>query len=594
MSPGTRLTIGVSGPDGAGKTTLVDGIVRAFRARGYHAVPAYCYGCVVCRRSRSTRRATGEGAGTRPGFTRIAQHLDRAHSVVDAAELSLRLGAARARARTAARGRPFVVVTDRGPLDGLVKFEPRPGSVAATVFARLSAAYDATLMLDAIPEVLGRRDGEHSIDQLAADRARYRRWAHRLRAVVTLDAGQPESVVVAEALSAIERPQSTAAACAARVDPPPTRKRVVISIFDNAHNTHYGGGGAVVVDKVARRLSQEYRTTVVTAARRGGIRVEDGVVYRYLPIGWAGPRAGQLLFHVVLPFVARALQHDLWIESFTPPFSTSFLPAFSRAPVLGLAQQLGGEMMSERYHLPFWMVERVGLRLYRNVVAINEIDGERVRRRSPMAAVQVIPNGVDFDGVEDAELGRGEHILFMGRIDVLVKGIDLLLEAFIRGAPTMPLVIAGSGRTDQEGRLGSLLARVGREVRWVGHVTGADKRELLARSAFMVMPSRIESFGIAALESMSCGKPVLHFDLPSLRWMHGAGDVAVPAFDVDELGRQMRMLAADASLRRRLGGEACRAAQRYSWDNTTGRYLSIARALLDQSARPGEELQDAA
>jgi glycosyltransferase involved in cell wall biosynthesis len=349
-----------------------------------------------------------------------------------------------------------------------------------------------------------------------------------------------------------------------------------------------------VVEKVARRLSHDYRTTVVTASRRGGVRVEDGVVYRYLPIGWAGPRAGQLLFHAALPFLARRLRHDLWIESFTPPFSTSFVPAFSRAPVVGLAQQLGGEMMSDRYHLPFWMVERLGLRFYRNVVAINEADGERIRRYSPGAAVQVIANGFDLDGVDAAEFGRGEHILFLGRIDVPVKGLDLLLEAFMRASPALPLVIAGSGRAVQERRVATMVAQAGSQVRWVGHVTGAEKRELLARSAFMVLPSRIESFGIAALESMAFGKPVLHFDLPWLRWMHGGGNVAVPAFDVDELGRQMETLAADANLRRRLGGEAHLAAQRFSWENTTDRYLSIARDLLGEPTRVTEELRDAA
>jgi glycosyltransferase involved in cell wall biosynthesis len=578
MNREARLTIGVSGPDGAGKSTLVDGIARALRDRGFHAVTAYCYGCVGCRQFRSARRAHDDQARSHRHFAG-AKPLDRGHSLLDAAELSLRLAAARFKARMMARGRPSVVVTDRAPLDGLVKFDPRPRSLAAAVFSRLSSAYDTTLLLDATPEMLSRRDREHPVEQLAADRDSYRRWARRLGSVVTLDAGRPPSAVVTDALSAIEAP---------------SRKRVVISIFDNAQNPHYAGGGAVVVEKVARRLSRDYRTIVVTAARRGGIRVEDGVVYRYLPLAWAGPRAGQLLFHVVLPFLARALQHELWIESFTPPFSTSFLPAFSRAPVLGLAQQLGGEMMSEQYHLPFWMVERVGLRLYPNVVAINEIDGERVRQHSPMTAVQVIPNGVDVDAVDDAELGRGEHILYLGRIDAPVKGIDLLLEAFIRAAPAMPLVIAGRGRADQEGRLSSLLARAGREIRWVGHVTGAEKRELLARSAFMVLPSRTESFGIAALESMSFGKPVLHFDLPSLQWMHGAGDVAVPAFDVDELARQMQNLAADANLRRRLGGRAYLAARCYSWESTTDRYMSIVRHLLGEPGRPGEELQDAA
>jgi hypothetical protein len=108
-------------------------------------------------------------------------------------------------------------------------------------------------------------------------------------------------------------------------------RHVVISSFDSPRNPRYGGGGAAVVEMIARWLAEHYEVTVVTAARRGGTVVRDGVVYRQLPVGWAGPRAGQLLFHLLLPFAARRIPHDLWIESFTPPFSTSFLPLFSRA-----------------------------------------------------------------------------------------------------------------------------------------------------------------------------------------------------------------------------------------------------------------------
>ena len=58
----------------------------------------------------------------------------------------------------------------------------------------------------------------------------------------------------------------------------------------------------------------------------------------------------------------------------------------------------------------------------------------------------------------------------------------------------------------------------------------------------MVMPSRFETFGLAALEGMSFGKPVVHFDLPALRWMDG--DVRVPPFDVFGLAGGMRDLLA--------------------------------------------------
>ncbi|MFZ0228951.1 MAG: glycosyltransferase, partial [Mycobacterium sp.] len=198
-------------------------------------------------------------------------------------------------------------------------------------------------------------------------------------------------------------------------------RHVVISVFDHPA---YNGGGQAVVEMIAGRLAAHFEVTVVTGGRRRETVIRDGVRYRKLPVNWAGPRGGQLLFHLLLPSAAWRIPHDLWIESFTPPFSTSFLPLFSRGRVLGFAQSLSGEEMWRQYRLPFFLVERFGLRFYRDVVVLNRADCARVRRFSPSSAVQVIPNGIPKRRLDERLLGNGEHILFLGRIDICQKGLD--------------------------------------------------------------------------------------------------------------------------------------------------------------------------
>ena len=367
-------------------------------------------------------------------------------------------------------------------------------------------------------------------------------------------------------------------------------RHVVISSFDNPAQAHYNGGGVAVVEMIASRLSPHFKVTVITAESGAGTVVRDGVRYQHLPVGWAGPRAGQLLFHALLPFVARRIRHDLWIENFTPPFSTSFLPLFSRARVLGFAQALTGEEMTSRYHLPFFLVERFGLRFYHDVVVLNSADQALIRHYSPSAVVRLIPNGIQQRSLDEPLLGFGEHILFLGRIDVWKKGLDLLLEAYEKSGLTMPLLIAGVGVPREERKLARLLATTSGNARWVGHVTGPDKQELLDRSAFVMLPSRHETFGLVALEGMSCGKPVLHFDLPTLRWMDG--DVRIPPFDLDALATQMRDLAGDETARRELGRTAHATAQRYGREETADRYLALVQELLDQPGAAGTPVPD--
>ena len=347
-------------------------------------------------------------------------------------------------------------------------------------------------------------------------------------------------------------------------------RSVVLSVYDHPR---YQGGGQAVIKLIAGRLAEYFNVTVITTGKRRETVICDGVRYQTLPVGWAGPRGGQLAFHAALPFAVRKVPHDLWIESFTPPFSTSFLPLFSRSRVVGLAQSLSGEEMWARYRLPFFLLERLGLRFYQDVIALNHSDGLRIHAHCPSGKVHVIPNGIETIRVDKRRFGAGEHVLFLGRIDIMEKGLDLLLAAYRTARLSIPLVVAGSGAPREEKKLTRLMAGCGADVRWVGRVTGPDKRHLLERSAFAALPSRQETFGLAALEAMSYGKPVIHFDLPALRWM--SGDVRVLPFDTSALAEAMRRLSTDAEMRRSLGGQAYQAAQEYGVEATIGRYLSL-------------------
>ena len=183
----------------------------------------------------------------------------------------------------------------------------------------------------------------------------------------------------------------------------------------------------------------------------------------------------------------------------------------------------GAEPMHVIYHLPFRHVERFGLGHYRNVVVLNAVDAETVRSSGIRTRAWVIPNAVE-PPLEPVEAdGAGGYLLYLGRIDVAQKGIDLLLHALARSGCTLPLKIAGRGTPAQERCLAQLLHDVGCRVETVGHVTGVAKARLLRHAAAVIIPSRFETFGLSALEAMSYGRPVVCFDLPRLAWTQDAG-----------------------------------------------------------------------
>lgn len=193
------LIVAVSGPDGAGKSSLVADLILAMRMRGLAAQTAYCYGCVFCRRFGASGPAARRTPG-RCGLMGASSLLSGPHALLDAAELTGRLLGARFRARIAAGKRRPAVVTDRGPLDGLAKFDPAPGSWRAVLFTRINRSYDFTLLLDGRPDILAARDGEHTAMQLNDLRCCYRRWQGSLPGVAYLGTEAARESVASEAL----------------------------------------------------------------------------------------------------------------------------------------------------------------------------------------------------------------------------------------------------------------------------------------------------------------------------------------------------------------------------------------------------------
>jgi glycosyltransferase involved in cell wall biosynthesis len=87
------------------------------------------------------------------------------------------------------------------------------------------------------------------------------------------------------------------------------------------------------------------------------------------------------------------------------------------------------------------------------------------------------------------------------------KRIDLAIQAF--GQMGLPLVIAGDGR--DRGRLEQLAARQPKaDIKFLGRVSDADRRDLLTRCTAFVFPG-FEDFGIAPIQAMAYGKPVIAF-----------------------------------------------------------------------------------
>ncbi|MGA7522478.1 MAG: glycosyltransferase [Acidobacteriaceae bacterium] len=104
-------------------------------------------------------------------------------------------------------------------------------------------------------------------------------------------------------------------------------------------------------------------------------------------------------------------------------------------------------------------------------------------------------------------------LLFLSRL-VPVKGCDLLIDAFARIArefPDVDLVMAGPDRVGWQAALQRQCAEAGiaDRVHWPGMLSGDVKWGALRAADALVLPSHTENFGVAIVESLAAGRPVL-------------------------------------------------------------------------------------
>lgn len=280
-------------------------------------------------------------------------------------------------------------------------------------------------------------------------------------------------------------------------------------------------------------------------------------------------------------------EYDLIVEEFSPAVPT-FCHALSRRPVILQVQGYTGGLYFRKYNplyaVVLWLLERFRPRFYRDFIFISAHTADRMRLDTE-SRVEIISNGIEASLFE-AEPSEGDYILYLGRIDVYAKGLDLLLpafEAFHRAFPGVRLAIAGDGRDRKTllSMIDRLPAETGSRVDYLGWLSGEAKKEVLSKALFAVHPTRHDVQGIAVLEAMACGTPVVVSAIPELSYVTecGGGVSFVPG------NRASLAKAMDALMRSRdrelMGRRGRDWAKNLTWDEVALKYEKFLRKVYN-------------
>ena len=216
----------------------------------------------------------------------------------------------------------------------------------------------------------------------------------------------------------------------------------------------------------------------------------------------------------------------------------------------------------------------------------------------------VIPNAVDhrrFRPDVDGSAVRSKLrippevpiVLLVGRI-VPHKGVEHFVEA-ARYVPDASFLVAGGGSSLDAMKRLALSMGVADRVRFLGRISDDRLPEVYAACDVFVLPSvsRLEAFGIVALEAMSTGKPVIVADIPGVREIIEDGRDGLLADPVNprDLAEKIRRLLSDPEVRKTMGARGReKVLESFSIERVTDRIEAVYRAILDGSeattARP--------
>lgn len=362
-------------------------------------------------------------------------------------------------------------------------------------------------------------------------------------------------------------------------------RRPVIALVSDSILPYHRGGKELRYQEVGRRLARGARVDLYTMRwwDAPGPMVRDGVTFHAicprLPL-YDGERRSvpQALVFALSCLRLMTRRFDV-IEADHMPYLHLFplrlVASVRRKRFVVTWHEVWGPEYWRRYMgrrgTLAWWIERAAMRLPDEIIAASEETGRRLREHvGDTTAVTVAPNGIDLDAVRSAPAAHEPATLVVvGRL-MSHKRIDLLLDALAMlraGGDPVTCRIIGDG--PERDALHERAEALGLDDAVDFHHDVSEQARLYAlvkAARVFVFPSEREGFGIAALEALACGLPVVTTSAPdnlAAGLVRDSGHGVVCAPNARALADAVSGVLAEPDTR---GGETDAWISRHDWD----------------------------
>lgn len=378
------------------------------------------------------------------------------------------------------------------------------------------------------------------------------------------------------------------------------QKRPVIALVTDAIYPYHRGGKELRYFELARRLTRYADVHVYTMRWWRGPRVKvDGLVtYHAISPLFLLYRKGRRSISQAVLFSMACLRMLLYhfdsIEADHMPYFQLFVlrivAELKRKRLVVTWHEVWGQSYWRQYLGPAgaiaWLIERLAMAMPHQIIAASPQTAEALRATlGPGAAIIAAPNGIDLDAVRAAYPDAvTTDLVVVGRL-IAHKRVDMLLDAVAMlhadGIPVTCRVIGDGPERDGLHEKAQYL-NVAHAVDFRHEIYEQKEVYALLKAAKVsVFPSAREGFGIAVLEALACGVPVVTTSTPSNLAQHlvarsSRGIVCEPS--ASSIAQAVKRWLADPELRSSENTECDDGwLAEYSWENVAD---YVARALL--------------
>jgi glycosyltransferase involved in cell wall biosynthesis len=295
---------------------------------------------------------------------------------------------------------------------------------------------------------------------------------------------------------------------------------------------------------------------------------------------------------VVVPRVAKKYGVDVL---FNPHLTVPIRGRFGKVTIMHAVEyHTVPNVYNWRMYIWWYLLEKVILPSADRLISISDTMTEAIRKHInyPITQVRKVYHGVSDKFRVETDCKRLERaredyhlperfILFVGRL-YPEKNFATLARAFalVKNAIPHRLIVAGQPRYKFEGEVSLLQElRIEDRVDFLHHVPNDDLPMIYSLADCFVNPSLYEAFGLAQLEAMACGCPVLGANAGAIGEITGGAAMLFDPHSPQELSQAILKVTCEPDVRSNLVERGLVRVRQFTWERAARETLAVFKEL---------------